>query len=220
MVGAVEQTGPGCTTSATLPAMRGGNWRAPAIRAGRLVRIRRATESDQPALTAMRDDAEIDHFMGVDASPTAWLWRHIPLGEQSAALTDLLVTTLDGIPIGLVSLWDRSVPHDAAELSIWLGAHYRDRGLGTEALRLALRFAFDDLELHKVYLRVLDYNLRARRAYEKCGFVIEGYLREEMRVNGAWHTLLYMGALRPDFDQAEQRLGPLGDEPRAPTAMV
>lgn len=158
--------------------------------------------------------------MGVDASPTAWLWRHIPLGEQSAALTDLLITTLDGLPMGLVSLWDRSVPHDAAELSIWLGADYRNRGLGTEALRLALRYAFDDLELHKVYLRVLEYNLRARRAYEKCGFVVEGYLREEMRVDGAWHTLLYMGLLRPDFEAAEERLGALGDELRLPPAIV
>lgn len=200
--------------------MRGGNRRAPVIRAGRLVRIRRATEADQPALTGLRDDAEIDHFMGVDASPTAWLWRHIPLGDQSAALTDLLVTTLDGLPIGLVSLWDRSVPHDAAELSIWLGAPYRNRGLGSEALRLALRYAFDDLELHKVYLRVLEYNHRARRAYEKCGFVVEGYLREEMQVNGAWHTLLYMGILRPDFEAAEIRQGPLGDEPRVPPAIA
>ncbi|MBU6288049.1 MAG: GNAT family N-acetyltransferase [Chloroflexi bacterium] len=200
--------------------MRGGNRRAPAIRAGRLVRIRRATEADQPALTALRDDAEIDHFMGVDSSPTAWLWRHIPLGEQSSALTDLLVTTLDGLPIGLVSLWDRSVPHDAAELSIWLGSQHRDRGLGTEALRLSLRYAFDDLELHKVYLRVLDYNLRARRAYEKCGFVVEGYLREEMRVNGTWHTLIYMGVLGPDFEAAEARQGPLGDEPRVPPAIA
>jgi RimJ/RimL family protein N-acetyltransferase len=171
-------------------------------------------------LTGLRDDAEIDHFMGVDASPTAWLWRHIPLGDQSAALTDLLVTTLDGLPIGLVSLWDRSVPHDAAELSIGLGAQYRDRGLGTEALRLALRYAFDDLELHKVYLRVLEYNHRARRAYQKCGFVVEGFLREEMQVSGAWHTLLYMGILRPDFEAAEALLGPLGDEPRVPPAMV
>ena len=101
-----------------------------------------------------------------------------------------------------------------------MGAQYRDRGLGTEALRLALRYAFDDLELHKVYLRVLEYNHRARRAYEKCGFVVEGYLREEMQVNGACHTLLYMGILRPDFEAAEIRQGPLGDEPRVPPAIA
>jgi RimJ/RimL family protein N-acetyltransferase len=112
------------------------------------------------------------------------------------------------------------VPHEAAELSIWMGATYRDRGLGTEALRLSLRYAFDDLGLHKVYLRVLEYNHRARRAYEKCGFVIEGFLREEMRVGGTWHTLVYMGLLRSDFDAAEERLGPLGDEPRVPPAGI
>ncbi len=184
------------------------------------MRIRRATEADQTALATLRADPEIDQFMGIDASPSAWLWRHVPLGEQSAALTDLMVTDLAGIPIGLVSLWDRSVPHEAAELSIWLGAGHRDRGLGTEALRLALRYAFDDLRLHKIYLRVLEYNVRARRAYEKCGFVVEGHLREEMRVGGEWHTLVYMGVLAPEFEVADARLGPMADDPRVPPAFA
>lgn len=200
--------------------MRGTTLRAPAIRAGRLVRIRHASEADQPALAALRNDREIDHFMGVRSSPSAWLWRHVALGDQSAAMADLIVTTLDGKPLGLVSLWDRSVPHEAAELSIWLGAPHRDRGVGTEAMRLALRHAFDDLHLHKVYLRVLEYNHRARRLYEKCGFVVEGVLREEMKVDGTWHALVYMGLLASEFAVADERLGPMGDEPRVPPAMV
>ena len=73
----------------------------------------------------------------------------------------------------------------------------------TEALRLALRYAFTELKLHKVYLRVLDYNERAVRAYQKVGFQVEGTLREEMFVNGRWHDLIYMGLLELEFAAAE-----------------
>lgn len=50
-------------------------------------------------------------------------------------------------------------------------------GLGTEATRMVLRYAFEVLKLHRVDLRVLEYNRRAIRCYEKCGFVKEGVER-------------------------------------------
>ena len=55
------------------------------------------------------------------------------------------------------------------------------------------------MSLHKIYLRVLEYNARAIRTYEKCGFHIEGTLREEMKVQDRWHNLIYMGVLADDF---------------------
>jgi RimJ/RimL family protein N-acetyltransferase len=163
------------------------------------VSLRTARPSDQATLERLRADPEIDHFMGVDGPAPALLWRHVFLGDQSGALADLVVVGPDDRPIGLVSLWDRTIPHEAAEISIWLGQGHRNAGLGTEALRLSLRYAFDQLKLHKVYLRVLDFNARAVRAYEKSGFKVEGTLREEMRVDGAWHDLIYMGVLAGEF---------------------
>jgi RimJ/RimL family protein N-acetyltransferase len=60
------------------------------------------------------------------------------------------------------------------------------RGLGSEAILLLLQHAFAELRLHRVGIRVLAYNQRAIRAYEKCGFIVEGREREAL-VNGAWH---------------------------------
>ena len=114
-----------------------------------------------------------------------------------------MVAGADDRPIGLVSFWDRAIPHEAAELSIWIGQGHRDEGNGTEALSLALRYGFTQLSLHKIYLRVLDYNARAIRAYEKVGFRVEGHLREEMNVQGEWHDLIYMGVLEAEFAAAE-----------------
>ncbi|MFI9077270.1 GNAT family N-acetyltransferase [Streptomyces sioyaensis] len=71
-----------------------------------------------------------------------------------------------------------------------------DRGIGSEAIRLLLDYAFERVGLHRVRLEVFDYNPRARRAYEKCGFEVEGRLREALHWDGEWHDVLVMAALR------------------------
>ncbi len=73
-------------------------------------------------------------------------------------------------------------------------------GLGQEVTRLVLRYAFEELKLHRVDLRVLAYNFRAIRCYEKCGFIIEGKERESAYVDGEWNDDLIMGLLAKDFD--------------------
>ena len=180
--------------------MRSVTWRQPVSIVGERVHVRTPRPGDQAVLERLRADPEIDHYMGVDPG-TGLLWRQVFLGDNSGSLADLVIAAVGGdeSPIGLISLWDRSIPHQAAELSIWIGQGHRNGGAGTEALRLALRHAFGPMGLHKVYLRVLEYNARAIRTYEKCGFKIEGTLRDEMRVQGAWHNLIYMGALVHDF---------------------
>ena len=170
---------------------------------GTHVVVRTPRASDQSTLERLRADPEIDHYMGVD-SGTGLLWRQVFLGDNSGSLADFVIAgARDDSPIGLISLWDRSIPHQAAELSVWIGEGHRNGGNGTEALRLALRHAFGPMALHKVYLRVLEYNVRAIRTYQKVGFRIEGTLREEMKVQGRWHNLIYMGILADDFAAAD-----------------
>ena len=180
--------------------MRNAIWRRPVTLVGQQVSLRTPRPGDQAALERLRADPEIDHYMGVETGGAGLLWRQVFLGENSGSLADLVVAgRRDDAPIGLISFWDRSIPHQAAELSIWIGETHRNGGNGTEALRLALRHAFGAMNLHKVYLRVLEYNARAIRTYEKCGFRIEGTLREEMRVGGRWFDLVYMGILAEEF---------------------
>jgi RimJ/RimL family protein N-acetyltransferase len=80
----------------------------------------------------------------------------------------------------------------------WLG-----KGIGTQATKLVLNFAFHALHLHRINLRVLAYNSRAIRSYEKCGFMIEGREREAGFVDGAWYDDLIMGILDREFSVGE-----------------
>jgi RimJ/RimL family protein N-acetyltransferase len=53
-------------------------------------------------------------------------------------------------------------------------ANLLGKGSGGEAIRLLLRYPFTDLDLYRIGVRMLAYNQRAIRGYEKCGFIVEG----------------------------------------------
>jgi RimJ/RimL family protein N-acetyltransferase len=73
------------------------------------------------------------------------------------------------------------------------------KGIGQEVTRLLLKYAFEELNLHRVDLRVLAYNVRAINCYKKCGFIIEGTERESAYVDGAWYDDLIIGILAHEF---------------------
>lgn len=73
------------------------------------------------------------------------------------------------------------------------------KGYGQEITNAVLKYAFQNLQLHKVDLRVLDFNKRAIASYSKCGFLQEGRLRQNAFVNNAWHDDIVMSILRHEF---------------------
>lgn len=87
------------------------------------------------------------------------------------------------VHVGNVWLWAIDTRHRKAEIRIVIGeAGARGRGVGTRAIDLVSHHAFEQLGLHRVYAYVLALNPRARRAFEKAGFALEGTLRDDRRV--------------------------------------
>ena len=78
------------------------------------------------------------------------------------------------------------------------------KGLGEESLRLFLKVCFEELNLHRVGLRVIRPNKRGYRCYRKCGFKEEGALRDWHYSRGQWHDLILMGILRDEYMAASQ----------------
>ncbi|GAA3178821.1 MULTISPECIES: GNAT family N-acetyltransferase [Streptomyces] len=107
--------------------------------------------------------------------------------------------------LGDVALMDVDPDNGHATLRILLVAGATDRGLGSEAVRLLLGHAFDRVRLHRVQLEVFAYNHRARRAYERCGFTVEGRMRQALRWDGAWHDVLVMAVLRTEWADGAAR---------------
>jgi RimJ/RimL family protein N-acetyltransferase len=73
------------------------------------------------------------------------------------------------------------------------------QGYGTEATQLMLDHAFGTLGLHRIALFVFEFNERAVRAYQRCGFVVEGRARESIWRDGRWWDELAMSVLQSDW---------------------
>lgn len=75
----------------------------------------------------------------------------------------------------------------------------KGQGFGRAALRVAKKVAFDDLGAHRFWLDVKSLNTRAKLFYDSEGFVVEGRLRDAVRVAGGWDTLIVMSMLQQEF---------------------
>ena len=106
--------------------------------------------------------------------------------------------------IGNIWLWDIDRRHRRAEIRIVIGERERlGKGLGSEAIGLISDFAFLELNLHKVYAYVLSINPRARAAFEKAGFAVEGVLRQDRWTGDGFTDVLFLGKLNErDADPA------------------
>jgi RimJ/RimL family protein N-acetyltransferase len=93
---------------------------------------------------------------------------------------------------------------DWAAGSAWVGigigeADFRGKGYGTDAMKVMLRYAFEELNLHRVSLDVFDFNPRAIKSYEKCGFKYEGTMRDFIYKEDKRWGILNMGVLRSEW---------------------
>jgi diamine N-acetyltransferase len=118
-------------------------------------------------------------------------------------------------PIGDVSLSGVDHRNGAATFGIMIGEPTaRGKGFGTEATRLMLDYAFTALGLHNVMLTVYEFNLAARRAYEKAGFREIGRRRQARFMGGKFWDEVYMDCLASEFDSPVLANVFAPDEPR------
>jgi RimJ/RimL family protein N-acetyltransferase len=105
-------------------------------------------------------------------------------------------------PVGFIDLGGFDWVARSAWVAIGIGEpEYRGRGLGTDAMQVLVRFAFEQLNLHRINLTVFEYNQRALRSYEKCGFVLEGCQRQFLNREGRRWDMIYMGLLQEDWQK-------------------
>jgi len=111
------------------------------------------------------------------------------------------VRTLEGDRlVGLIELDGQLFPHGEAFAGIGIGEREDwGQGYGTDAMKVILRYAFQELNLRRVSLNTFEYNPRAIRSYEKAGFVHEGRMREYLSREGRRWDLIFMGILREEW---------------------
>jgi len=176
---------------------------------GQLVRLAAAnSETDAEAMGRWSRDAEYLRLLDSDpASPKSvkqakegiaeWMEHERPnsFGFMIRALSD------DRL-IGFVGLGEINWNNGDGWIGIGIGERADwGKGYGTDAMRIALRFAFTELNLHRVSLSAYAYNPRAIRSYEKAGFSIEGRLRQVVHRDGQRADEVFMGVLREEWER-------------------
>ncbi len=174
---------------------------------GGLVRLAAAQEDDVALFARWSQDADYLRALDTDyARPLSAKEveeRFSSTGSGPNAV-EFRLRTLEGDRlIGFVALHSIEWNNQTAMLSIGIGdPDYRGKGYGTDALRLALRYAFRELNLYRVGLDVIADNQAAIRAYEKVGFKREGAMRGAVLRDGQRKDLVLMGILRQEWQAA------------------
>ncbi|WP_040952033.1 GNAT family N-acetyltransferase [Gorillibacterium massiliense] len=107
--------------------------------------------------------------------------------------------------IGQIDLFQLDWKNRSAELGIVIGRKdLLGAGYGSEAIRLLLDFAFDSMNLNRVYLELHEANRRGRKCYEKCGFKEEGRLKEKLYKNGRYIDMIIMSVLKREHEANRQ----------------
>ncbi len=151
---------------------------------GRLVTLRPFRDGDTEVMVQVLSDPEVRRLTGSVAS-SAEAQRPQPLDDR---LRDWYATRNDhpdrldlavedaasGTLVGEVVLNEVDLGALTCNLRVLVGPQGRDRGLGTEAVELATTYGLEVLGLRRITLEVFDFNPRARRVYEKVGYVVTG----------------------------------------------
>jgi ribosomal-protein-alanine N-acetyltransferase len=94
-----------------------------------------------------------------------------------------------------------------AYLGYYIGANHAGRGYMTEALRLALRYAFDLLKLHRLEANIQPGNVASIALVKRAGFILEGYSRRYLKVCGRWRDHERWAIIAEDWKSKSGRQG-------------
>lgn len=129
-----------------------------------------------------------------------WIRTMIDTGK---VIQFIILRKTDDKPVGSVYLRDIDRTHNKAEYGIFIGEKEAlGQGYGTQAAQMMIEYAFHEVGLHKLMLRVLAENERARRSYEKAGFIREAYLKDEVFLEGRYQDVIYMAVINDKGQEA------------------
>ena len=168
--------------------------------------IRPLEQEDLPRVKEWLNSPEISRIMGylpVLSNHEQLLWFE-GIKKLRSAYVFAICSGEDGLHIGNVGLGNIDYVNRHAMLNIFIAdkAH-RGKGRGREAVCQLLDFAFNRLNLNKVYLQTSPAFVEAIKLYEKLGFVKEGAMRQHYSCGGSYSDKLIFSMLRSEYYDSE-----------------
>lgn len=164
--------------------------------------LRAIEEKDLSLIASWRSSAEIYesfHEYTTISLLQQFKWYESQLSNSSEI--NFIIASPDGKAIGTVSIYRIDSRNRKAEWGRLLigDKNYRQQGIGSVVGFLIMEYAFEHLNLHKLYCEVLDNNAVAISLYKKLGFHEEGILREHIFKSGRYMNVLVHSILSAEY---------------------
>ena len=127
-----------------------------------------------------------------------WIKKHGPAFEKDEAVSFAITVRETGVLVGAIGL-HLALEHRRAELGYWVGRPYWGCGYATEAGQAVLRYAFEVLQLNRVYARHFARNPESGGVLQKLGMKYEGCQRQHVDKWGVFEDLINYGLLRSEY---------------------
>ncbi len=171
---------------------------------GKKTSLRAIEPSDANSYHKWINDPETNYWRGL-YHPTNEAQAQDFIEKQAVPSADrlsLAIETTEGQLAGLVGLRNICARSRRAEVWIYLGAkEHWGGGLGTDAIASLCSYAFEQMNLHRIWLECEPANIGAVRCYEKNGFQQEGLLRDGYYRHGQYRDTIMMALLRTDWQK-------------------
>lgn len=121
---------------------------------------------------------------------------------QKSLTSERILVSMKDIPIGLIRIDQLDFVNNSVCLGLDIVKTHRGQGLAPGIYKTAMNVLFNskDLRMHRVWLLVAEYNMRARRLYKKLGFSQEGVLKDAIFRNGEYHNYISMSILKDEYE--------------------
>lgn len=171
---------------------------------GERVRLRGVEDADFDQFFAWEQDtdgARMDDeiwFPTSTASRRDWTRSQAMLTGEGDVFR-FMIETPDGVTVGTLNTHTVNRRCGTFRYGVYIDAGQRGKGYAADAMKIALRYFFNERGYQKVNAEVYAFNSASQRLHERFGFTLEGRLRRMIFTGGAYHDALIYGMTREEF---------------------
>ena len=165
---------------------------------GERVLLRPISENDTENVLKWKNSPEVmQNFINMnlltESAHMQWMEEQVNKGK---VLQYIIHVKEEDKDIGSVYLRDIDRSNRVAEFGIFIGEMpEKSKGYGSESVQLLTEYGLGEYGLHKLFLRVFDYNASAIRCYLKAGYSIEGISKDAVFKGGTYRNLIFMSKI-------------------------
>lgn len=170
---------------------------------GRQINLKCLEENHLDFVAEWRNQKDIRRFffdksLVSSAAQQRWFERYL---QDTTRQIFVAVSRQTKKPVGMIGLYQIDHKDQKAEIGSTMIAErsMQGKGLAAEMVQIVLTYAFEDVNLNRIYAYAVDYNVASIRVKEKCGFRLEGTLREGHYANGRFHDVLLYAITRKEW---------------------